>query len=136
MSAHLHTFDLSEATILPPGEITGRDATTLVDLHTRWEAVHEAANAVAAQAQLAREKSVDAINSLPARACAAGGERLRLVETALGDLTAIMQIGLRALLGAAGQGRDTTAAALTLWREFHSARGAILALVEPEMQVA
>lgn len=134
MSAQLHTFDLSHATMLAPDEITGKDAAALIDLHARWEAVHDAANAVAAQAQLGREKAVGAIESLPARACAAGGERLRLVENALGDLTAIMQVGLRALLGAAGQGRDTTAAALTLWREFHSARGAILALVEPDME--
>ena len=38
-----------------------------------------------------------------------------------------MKIGLRALIIAQGEGRDTTAAALTLWREFHAGRKAIAA---------
>ena len=135
MSAPLHTFDLSEATMLTPRKAGDGKDTALVDLHARWEAVHEAANVVAGQAQLAHEKTVAAIENLPARAIAAGGERLRMVETGLGDLTAVMQVGMRALLGAQSNGHDTTTAALTLWREFHNARGAILALVEPEMEV-
>jgi len=46
------------------------------------------------------------------------------------DLAAVMQPGLRALLSLTAQGQDTTAAALTLWREFHTARTAILDLID------
>ena len=49
---------------------------------------------------------------------------------AVGDLVAIMQPGLRALLTLSTAGRDTTAPALTLWNEFHRARDAILSLAE------
>ena len=46
------------------------------------------------------------------------------------DLAAVMQPGLRALLSLTAKGQDTTSAALTLWREFHTARSAILRLLE------
>ena len=41
-----------------------------------------------------------------------------------------MQPGLRALLALTAKGQDTTAAALTLWREFHCARNAIVDVVD------
>ena len=37
---------------------------------------------------------------------------------------------LRPLLSLTAQGQDTTAAALTLWREFHTARAAIVAILD------
>ena len=53
-----------------------------------------------------------------------------MVAHGIEDLAAVMQPGLRALLSLTAQGQDTTAAALTLWREFHTARTAILDLID------
>ncbi|MGI8944469.1 MAG: hypothetical protein ACR2FJ_09635 [Qipengyuania sp.] len=131
MSAHSHIFDLSQATMLPPLAEGEQDAAAL-DLQARWSALHLAADAVAQQAQLGCERPVEAIASLPERACAAGGERLAAIEQGIGDLGAVMQTGLAALVGAADEGHEITAAALTLWREFYAARGAIVELLPPE----
>ena len=48
----------------------------------------------------------------------------------LASLVLPMLPWLRALLSLTAQGQDTTAAALTLWREFHTARTAILDLID------
>jgi len=40
-----------------------------------------------------------------------------------------MKPGVQALLAVSARGQDPTAAALTLWREYHHARAALLALV-------
>jgi hypothetical protein len=90
--------------------------------------VHEAAAAVGHLAQLGREHIDDEIVSLPLRAAEKGGRHFEMVARGVEDLAAIMQPGLRALLSLTAQGRDTTTAALTLWREFHASRSAILAL--------
>ena len=45
-----------------------------------------------------------------------------MIARGVDDLAAVMQPGLRALLSLTAQGQDTTAAALTLWREFDRAR--------------
>jgi hypothetical protein len=133
MNALSHEFDLVHATMLPP---TGAPGPRGTDLELRWDALHEAADAVALLAQLGPESPASsptsAIASLPARASRAGGWRCEAIANGIDDLALVMQTGLRALISAADQGRDTTAAALTLWREFHVARLAICAFVEPE----
>ena len=133
MNALSHEFDLSNAIMLPPHDITasgiGIVPPDYAVLERQWEAVHEAAAAVGYLAQLAGEPADATIAGLPQRAIARGGWRLEMVARGIDDLSAIMQPGLRALLGLTATGKDTTAAALTLWREFHAARTAILALV-------
>lgn len=142
MNALRHEFDLALATMLPPIDDAGRLAPGLPadelaqDLGARWDALHDAADAVAQLAQLALEHPVGAIASLPARAARAGGWRGEAVANGIDDLALVMQTGLRALIIASDQGRDTTAAALTLWREFHAARQAICGFVEPELTAA
>lgn len=143
MNALRHEFDLAHATMLPPlGDgSAGFAPETLADertqqLEARWEALHLAADAVAQLAQLGHERPVGAIASLPARAARVGGWRCEAVVNGIDDLALVMQTGLRALIAASDQGRDTTAAALTLWREFHAARQAICAFVEPELTAA
>lgn len=139
MNALRHEFDLAHATMLPPiGESGPELAPELltVELEARWHALHDAADAVAQLAQLAHERPVGAIASLPGRAAHAGGWRCEAAANGIDDLALVMQTGLRALIAAADQGRDTTAAALTLWREFHAARQAICAFVEPELTAA
>ncbi len=66
--------------------------------------------------------------NLPSRAGKLDDTRRALVADAVEDLAALMQPGLRALSALAEQGRDTTAAALQLWREYYNARSAIVAL--------
>lgn len=137
MNALRHEFDLAHAAMLPPLGAAGSAPPALaIELEARWEALHDAADAVAQLAQLAHERPVGAIASLPARAARAGGWRCQAVANGIDDLALVMQTGLRALIGAADNGRDTTAAALTLWREFHAARQAICAFVEPELTAA
>ena len=130
MNAFSHEFDLSQATMLPPLGDMPRPALA-GDLAARWDAVHEAAYAVGRLAQLSREDWDETIAGLPQRAMQAGGAECELVARSVDDLAAVMEPGLRALLSLTAKGRDTTAAALTLWREFHCARTAILSLVEP-----
>lgn len=135
MNALRHEFDLAHATMLPP--IGGLAPGSLAEeLETRWFALHDAADAVAQLAQLGHEPPVGAIASLPGRAAGAGGWRCEAVVNGIDDLTLVMQTGLRALIAASDHGRDTTAAALTLWREFHAGRQAICAFVEPELTAA
>ena len=101
-------------------------------LAARWEAVHAAGNAVAELAELGCETFDGAVAHLLAQATELAGWRGDEVATRIGDLAFVMQTGLRALITAAGTGRDVTPAALTLWREFHGARAEILALADPE----
>lgn len=133
MNALSHEFDLANAIMLPPHDAAvpgpGAFSPDYATLERQWEAVHEAAAAVGYLAQLAGEPEDPAIAQLPRRAIARGGWRLEMVVRGVDDLSAVMQPGLRALLGLTATGKDTTAAALTLWREFHSARTAILALI-------
>ena len=137
MNALRHEFDLAHAAMLPPvGDADLAPAPLAAELEARWEALHDAADAVAQLAQLAHERPVGAIASLPTRAARAGGWRCEAVANGIDDLALVMQTGLRALIGAADNGRDATAAALTLWREFHAARQAICAFVEPDLAAA
>ncbi|MBD3730977.1 MAG: hypothetical protein IE933_14890 [Sphingomonadales bacterium] len=98
-------------------------------MSVQWAALQDAAGAVATLAGLATEKPSPTVRNFPALIRDAGGWRLDLAERGIADLTAIMQPGLTALLAVNARGQDATAAALTLWREFHAARAAILGLV-------
>ena len=130
MNALSHEFDLSLATMLPSAGAPDQRPADPAALAVQWDAVHEAARAVGILAQLGEEEPDDDVRSLPARAGTLEGARRELVARGVDDLAAVMQPGLRALLALTGRGHDTTSAALTLWREFHTARSAILNLAE------
>ena len=98
-------------------------------MSVQWAALQDAAAAVATLAGLAPEKTSAQIRNFPALIRDAGGWRQELAERGIADLSAIMQPGLTALLAVNARGQVATAPALTLWREFHNARAAILALV-------
>lgn len=132
MSAMSHEFDLSLATMLPPAGKPNERKNGPDALAVQWDAVHEAAAAVGVLAQLGEEEVTDEIGSLPQRAFKLGGTKLELIGRGIDDLAAVMEPGLRALLALTATGQDTTSAALTLWREFHTARAAVLALAPPE----
>ena len=105
------------------------------ELSEQWAALHDAANAVAGLAGLAAEKAAPEVRDFPAVIADSGGWRLDLARSGVADLAAMMTPGVRALLAVSRQGQDPTAAALTLWREFHHARSALLALVAVRAEV-
>ena len=138
MNALLHDFPAESAPTMPQGPV----ATTadilpgfapLPDravVMAQWEAVLEAAAAVAALGGIAREPLSPELLAVPRRVPASDDGRYLRLASAIDDLAAILQPGLRALLMLTAKGRDTTTAARTLWREYHAARGAILALAD------
>jgi len=65
------------------------------------------------------------------RAEAAGPARWSLAEQGIDDCCAALHTGLTALVATVEAGRDGTAAALTLWREFDRSREALLAITAP-----
>ena len=98
-------------------------------MSVQWDALQDAATAVAALAGLAAEKPSAQVRNFPASIKDAGGWRLELARNGVTDLAAMMRPGVKALLAVSARGQDPTAAALTLWREYHHARAALLALV-------
>ena len=128
MSAMSHHFDVSLAREI--GREDGHVDTA--SLAAKWDALHEAGAAIGSLAQLGAEPVDKAVATLPQRAAELGGPRGQAIARGMDDLGSVLEPGLRALLDLTGNGHDTTAAALTLWREFHTARAAILALAETE----
>ncbi|WP_209349002.1 hypothetical protein [Pontixanthobacter sp. CEM42] len=98
-------------------------------LSRQWTAVQDAAQAVAMMAGLAPEKPSSKIRNFPALIKDVEGWRLELAKSHIADMSAMMQPGVAALLAVNARGQDATAAALTLWREYHAAREAVLALL-------
>lgn len=96
-----------------------------------WALLHEAGAAVAGLAQLAGDADTLAPRDFAMRAAAAGAARLALAEQAIDDCAAALHTGLTALIAGTEAGHDTTAAAVTLWREFDHARAGLLALTGP-----
>ena len=108
-----------------------RQLANAAGLAAGWALLHEAGEAVAGLAQLGREPAGIAASDFAMRAAAAGPARLALAEQMIDDCAAALHTGITALAAAAESGRDGTAAALTLWREFDRARAALLALTAP-----
>ncbi len=102
---------------------------TAQSLSVQWTALQDAASAVGALAGLAPEKLTPQVRNFPALIKDVGGWRFELASEMIGDLTAMMRPGVTALLAVNARGQDATAAAITLWREFHHARNSVLALV-------
>ena len=98
-------------------------------MSVQWAALQDAASAVATMAGLAAEKPSAQVRNFPALIKDLGGWRLELATNGVADLAAMMKPGVKALLAVAARGQDPTAAALSLWREYHHARAALIALV-------
>ncbi len=98
-------------------------------MSVQWAALQDAAAAVAQMAGLAPEDPSAQVRNFPALIKGAGGWRMKLATDGVADLSAMMRSGVKALLAVAARGQDPTAAALSLWREFHHARAALLGLV-------
>lgn len=108
--------------------LPGQAAGTL-ELH--WEAIHEAAEAVAAFAGITPEPFGPEVRGFPQALCHFGGWRRDLARQGVEDLAAIMEPGLAAVLAVHDSGANAAAAAMALWQEFLTARDALLTLAPP-----
>lgn len=97
----------------------------------RWAALGEAAAVVSMLAGVEAERPNRLIRNLPGLLRDCTQWQRNLAAGWIDDLAAIMETGLAALLAVNARGIDCRAAALALWQEFLSARGALLALLPP-----
>jgi hypothetical protein len=105
------------------------DALTL-----QWMALREAAGAVAALAGEEILAGAPEHLAFPRGLHSAPPRRRVMIEQALGDLVAMMEPGVAALLSVHERGADAGPAARALWQEFVAARGGVIALVPPEAE--
>lgn len=108
----------------------------LVMLEARWGAVHAGAAEVAALAGLSPEPAAPHLAALARMLADAGQEQREVAARGIEDIEAMMRIGLVALAGVAARGKDASAPALALWREFHHAREAVLVALLPYADAA
>ncbi|WEK45422.1 MAG: hypothetical protein P0Y56_10285 [Candidatus Andeanibacterium colombiense] len=111
------------------GRVPFGSAASAVSL--KWTALQDAGAVVAMLAGLDPERASPEIRNFPAAIRTAGEWRRHSAENGIDDLAAIMEPGIAALLAVNARGADPHAPALALWREFHAARTALLALVAP-----
>ena len=95
----------------------------------RWTALADAGNVVATLAGLEAEGTSAQMRNFPALIRDAEPWRREHAENSIADLAAVMEPGIAALLALHARGADSRPAALTLWREFVSARGAIMSVL-------
>ncbi len=97
----------------------------------RWAALTEAARVVATLAGVDAEQPDSLVRHLPALVRECAPWRRKLAENGVADLAAIMEPGITALLSVNARGADPRPAAIALWREFATARTAVLDLLPP-----
>jgi hypothetical protein len=112
---------VSSGCIAPACDVTG-------DIGLQWDALHDAAAAVAVLAGLPPQAQSIQQHSFPALIQDASGWRLDWARNGMNDIAAIMQPGLAALLAVNAQGQEPAPAALALWQEFEHARDGLLEL--------
>lgn len=98
----------------------------------KWLALNQAAEVVAMLAGVEARHDAAAIRDFPQALERLPGWRRTLAENGIDDLAAIMEPGIAALLSVNARKADPSAPALALWREFRSARDALLALAAAE----
>jgi hypothetical protein len=97
----------------------------------KWAALAEAASVVTLLAGVEPERPAAEVRNFPALIREADPWRRDRAEHGIGDLAAIMEPGLAALLAVNARGADPRPAALVLLQEFNAARAALLALLPP-----
>ena len=95
----------------------------------RWAALADAANVVAVLAGLEAERTTPEVRNFPALIRDAEPWRRERAEHGIADIAAVMEPGIAALLAVNARGADPKPAAMALWREFISARSAIMSLL-------
>ena len=97
----------------------------------RWAALGEAGAIVAALAGLEAERPDRTTRNFPVLMRDCPPWRRQVAENMVADLAAVMEPGIAALLSVNARGADPRPAARALWREYATARAAILALLPP-----
>ena len=97
-------------------------------IEAEWLALHQQAQELAQLARIAAEPAqiTPALGQLIANA---KSWQRTLLSQGIEDVAAMLGSGMAALATLADRGQDTSAPALALWREFHAARGALLAVL-------
>lgn len=95
-------------------------------LKERWEALHAVSAMLARLADLSPERASAEVAAFPATIEDGGPHQRSLALQGIEDIEAMMEPGLAALEAIIARGGSPCAPALTLWREFHSAREALL----------
>lgn len=104
------------------------DSSGQIRLAGKWQELHARAADLAQLAQLSPEPFAGEIAAFPDRLNKATPRQRDLVRQGLEDLEAMMQPGLVALETLRRRGRAVHVPALALWREFYTARTAVMAL--------
>ena len=120
-----------------PEQIRAMQATSMAaEIASRWFVLHEMGQAIAVKAALSTEAFSGDLAAFPERIAQGNISHIQLALWSLEDIDAMAQPGLTALTAIEARGQDVTAPALTLWREFHRARSAVMALCEEEIYAA
>lgn len=98
----------------------------------RWERLHKTSAQLASIAGLAPEEYAGDLAAFPAMLDDATEWQRTMAWQGIDDIDAMMGAGLAALATVTARGQDASAPAQALWREFHHAREAVLALVQHE----
>ncbi|WP_300595743.1 hypothetical protein [Erythrobacter sp.] len=117
----------------PGGQGPGGDGPTgghSATLAAKWEDLHQHAAQVAKLAQLSPEPFTGPLAAFPAQIGDATEWQRELAWQGVDDIEAMMRPGLAALETLRQRGASANAPALALWREFYTARGAVLALAD------
>lgn len=130
MNAPLHP-SLRDSGLPPFGGRSGFGHPLANAASIRWAALQEAGNAVAFLAGLVPEKTSPDIRNFPALLRHMSAHTRDRIERGIDDLAAVMEPGLASLLAVKARGADASAPALALWREFATARAAIIAMAPP-----
>ena len=93
-----------------------------------WDELHRRGVKIAQMAALSREPYTGKLAEFPVAIRKQLPGRVDIAVNAIADLLAITEPGLAALSAIEARGQDATAPALALWREYHAAREALMAL--------
>ena len=119
---------LPPESILPADGLTPSGQPDPAAMVESWAALHRDADSLAAMAGIARETDpaplADLVNT-------ARDWQLAFAAQGIADISAMLKPGLAALATLTARGQDAAAPALALWREFHSARASVLAVLDP-----
>lgn len=97
-----------------------------------WEQLHQIADALSRIARIAPEHDRLDLAAFAELLGKAPESALERAAQGLDDIAAMLAAGMRAVTVVEARGQDAAVPALALWREFHAARAAILALLDPE----
>ena len=104
---------------------------TVSTLAQKWHDLHQTAENLAGLAKLAPAPFDDRVAAFGELLGNANDWQRDLARQGVEDIDAMLRPGLAALGTVTARGQDASVPAQALWREFHHAREAVLALVQP-----